>query len=325
MKVLRGLHERPAFPGGTIVAVGNFDGLHLGHQRILRCLVEKAREKGLVSLVLTFSPHPERILGGGRIAMIQTVEQRLAGIRSAGVQAVLLASFDRTFAGLTSAEFVDRVIVSSLRAKEVVVGENFRFGRSRKGDVDDLRRFGQRLGFAVSPISSAVRNGKVVSSSLIRRLLDEGRVAAANTLLGHPYEIEGRVVRGSGRGQGLGFPTANIQTPNEILPRGVYLTEADILGRFHPSITNIGYRPTFGGGGLQVEAHIFDFQATLYRRRIGLRFLRKLRGEKKHPGPERLISQVHKDIAVAHAYFEKRGTVFREAAQRHRRLTFSSS
>jgi riboflavin kinase/FMN adenylyltransferase len=207
----------------------------------------------------------------------------------------------------------------------VVVGENFRFGRSRQGDVDDLRRFGKRLGFAVSPIPSAVRNGKVVSSSLIRCLLDEGRVSAANTLLGHPYEIEGRVVRGSGRGQALGFPTANIQTPNEILPRGVYLTAADILGRLHPSVTNIGYRPTFGGGGLQVETHIFDFQTTLYRRQIRLRFFRKLRGEKRHPGPERLISQIHKDIAVAHAYFEKRGMVFREAAQKHRRLTFSSS
>lgn len=325
MKVLRGLHERPAFPGGTIVAIGNFDGLHLGHQRILRFLVEKAQEKGLVSLVLTFSPHPERVLGGGRIAMIQTLEQRLAGIRSAGVQAVLLASFDRTFAGLTSAEFVDRVIVSSLRAKEVVVGENFRFGRSRQGDVDDLRRFGQKLGFAVSPIPSAVRNGKVVSSSLIRRLLDEGRVSAANTLLGHPYEIGGQVVRGSGRGRGLGFPTANIQTPNEILPRGVYLTAADILGRSYPSLTNIGHRPTFGGGRLQVETHIFDFQGTLYRRRICLRFLRRLRGEKKYAGPAGLISQVQKDIAAAQSYFEMKGKVLTEAAPRHRRLTFSSS
>jgi len=325
MKVLRGLHERPAFPGGTVVAIGNFDGLHLGHQRILRHLVQKAREKRLTSLVLTFSPHPERVLRRGRIAMIQTLEQRLEGIRSAGVQAVLLASFDKAFAGLTPAEFVDRVIVFSLRAKEVVVGENFRFGRSRQGDVMELRRFGQKLGFSVSPILSSIRNGQVVSSSLIRRLLDEGRIAAANALLGRPYEIRGRIVRGSGRGRGLGFPTANIQTANEILPQGVFLTEADIVGHSHPSLTNIGYRPTFGGGRLQVETHIFDFRGSLYGRRIVLRFRRKLRGEKKHPGPEDLISQVNKDILAARAYFENRGTVSAEESIRHGRLTFSSS
>jgi len=318
MKVLRGLHERPGLRGGTVVAIGNFDGLHLGHQKILSCLVEKARENELISLVLTFSPHPERVLEGGRIAMIQTLEQRLVGIRSAGVQAVLLASFDQAFADLTSAEFVNRVIVSSLKAKEVVIGENFRFGRSRQGDADDLRRFGRNLGFAVNPIPSALRGGQVVSSSLIRRLLDEGRVAGANTLLGHPYEIEGRVVRGSGRGQGLGFPTANIQTPNEILPRGVFLTTADFLGFSHPSLTNIGYRPTFGDGCLQVETHIFAFQGMLYRRRIRLRFLRKLRGEKKYASPEELIRQVQKDIAAAQAYLEKRGTNFTTAAPGHR-------
>jgi riboflavin kinase/FMN adenylyltransferase len=305
------------------VAIGNFDGLHVGHQRILRILVKKAEEKGLVSLVLTFSPHPERVLESGRIAMIQTLEQRLAGIRSAGVQAVLLAAFDKAFAGLTSAEFADRVIVSSLRAKEVVVGENFRFGRFRQGDVDDLRRFGRRLGFAVSPISSSIRNGEVVSSSLIRRLLGDGNIRAANALLGRPYDIEGRVVHGSGRGRELGFPTANIQSANEILPQGVYFTEAVLSGRSHPSLTNIGHRPTFGAGRLQVEAHIFDFRGSLYRRRIGLRFLQELRGEKKHSGPEDLITQVRRDIAAARAYFDKRRAVQTREVPPHGRLTFS--
>jgi riboflavin kinase/FMN adenylyltransferase len=325
MHVLRGLHERPAFRGGSVVAIGNFDGLHLGHQRILRFLVEKARERRLISLVLTFSPHPERVLETNPVAMIQTLEQRLAGLRSAGVRAVLLASFDQAFARLTSAEFIGRVVVSSLSAKELVVGENFRFGRDRQGDVDDLRRFGQRLGFAVSPIAPAIRNGEVVSSSLIRHLLDEGRISAANVLLGRPYEIVGRVVRGAGRGRGLGFPTANIQTPNEILPQGVYLTEAEIVGRYYPSLTNIGHRPTFGGGRLQVETHVFDFQGTLYHRRIGLRFLRKLREEKKHPDPEGLVTQVREDIGIARAYFAKRGMSSAGESPGHRRLTFSSS
>lgn len=257
--------------------------------------------------------------------MIQTLEQRLAGIRTAGVRAVLLASFDPAFARLTSAEFIARVIVSGLRAKELVVGENFRFGRDRQGDVDDLRRFGQKLGFAVSLIPSAFRNGEVVSSSLIRRLLGEGRISAANNLLGRPYEIVGRVVRGAGRGRGLGFPTANIQTPNEILPRGVFITEAEIVGRSYPSLTNIGYRPTFGSGPLHVETHIFDSMGTLYHRRIGLRFLRKLREEQKHPDPKGLIIQVRKDVAAAHAYFGRRRISVKGEARGHRRLTFSSS
>jgi riboflavin kinase/FMN adenylyltransferase len=314
MKVLRGVQERPAFPEGTVVAIGNFDGLHLGHQKILRVLVDKAREMELASLVLTFSPHPERVLEGGRIGMIQTLEQRLAGLRSAGVSAVLLASFDRAFAGLTAAEFAGRVISCSLKAREVVVGENFRFGRSRQGDIDDLRRLGQKLGFAVHTVPSAVRYGVVISSSLIRRLLDEGRITSANRFLGRPYEIAGRVVRGSGRGRGLGFPTANIQPFNEILPRGVHFTVADILGRSHPSVTNIGDRPTFGGGRLEVEVHIFDFEGALYRRRIGLRFLRRIRGEKRFAEPEGLVSQVQKDLVAARAYFKKRGTALTDAA-----------
>lgn len=315
MKWFRGLQERPDYPKGTVVAIGNFDGLHLGHQRILRVLIKRAREMGLVSLVLTFSPHPERVLGRSRIGMIQTLEQRLKGIRAAGVGSVVVASFDRGLAGLTAAEFAARVIASSLGARAVVVGENFRFGRSRQGDVDDLRRLGQKLGFAVNPVPSVIRNGMIISSSLIRRLLEEGKIATANNLLGRPYEIGGRVVRGSGRGRILGFPTANVQPFNEILPRGVYLTLADILGRSHASLTNVGHRPTFGGDRLHVEVHIFDHEGPLYRRRIRLRFLRKIREEERFPDQEALVCQVRKDIAAARVYFNKSRTALPKRAR----------
>lgn len=314
MKVFRGLHDRLAFPKGTAVAIGNFDGLHLGHQRILRILVDKARETGLVSLVLTFSPHPERVLEGGRIGMIQTLEQRLAGIRAAGVHAVILASFDRAFAGLTAAEFAGRILASILRARLVVVGENFRFGKRRQGDINDLTRLGQELGFAVQPVPPVFRNGEVISSSLIRGLLNEGQIPSANAFLGRPYEIVGRVIRGCGRGQKLGFPTANVQTFNEILPMGVYFTYAKIMGRSHPSLTNIGHQPTFGGGHLRVEAHIFDFDGALYRRRISLHFLRKLREEKRFTDPEGLVSQLQKDILAARTFFRRRKTIPTNAA-----------
>lgn len=315
MKVLRGLHERPGFPGGTAVAIGNFDGLHIGHRKILRVLVDKAQKMGLVSLVLTFSPHPEKVLEGARMGMIQTLDQRMEGIRDAGVTALLLASFDRAFASLTAAEFAGRVLATGLRARVVVVGENFRFGKSRQGDIHDLSRFGRTLGFAVTPVPPAIRNGEVISSSLIRRLLNEGRIPLANRYLGRPYEIAGRVVRGCGRGRLLGFPTANVQPFNEILPKGVYFTAAEVLGHSHPSLTNIGHRPTFGGGRLQVEVHIFDFEGTLYRRGIRIRFLRRVRGEKRFTDAEEFSHQVQKDVAAARAFFWAKRAVLRDALQ----------
>jgi riboflavin kinase/FMN adenylyltransferase len=238
--------------------------------------------------------------------MIQTLKQRLQAIESIGVRTVLVASFDRDFAGLSSAEFTDRIIVSHLRAQEVVVGLNFRFGRARQGDIDDLRRFGESRGFAVTGVPPVVRSGLVVSSSLIRRRLEEGRLGQARSLLGRPYEVEGRVVRGSGRGRTLGFPTANLRTANEILPPGVFLTQAYICGRSYPAVTNIGHRPTFGGRRREVEAHILGLRRPLYRRRVVLRFFRKLRDERRYPDASRLINQVQRDIAAARAYFSRK-------------------
>ncbi|MDH4272373.1 MAG: riboflavin biosynthesis protein RibF [Candidatus Aminicenantes bacterium] len=305
MKVFHGLEERPVFPDGTALAIGNFDGLHLGHQEILRFLVDKARERKLVSLVLTFSPHPERVLGGGRTAMIQTLEQRLAGIRASGVEAVLLAGFSKAFADLSVKEFVSRIIVAGLKAKEVIIGENFRFGRGRQGDVDDLSQYGRKLGFSVHPRQAVFRNGQIVSSSRIRSLLQAGNIITANRLLGYPYLLEGRVIRGRGRGRDLGFPTANIRADNEIAPPGVHLTLAQIQGRLYPSLTNSGYRPTFGAGPAQIETYVFDFKGALYRRKIALHFLRKLRKEKRFPGADELARQIRRDVAASRLYFEK--------------------
>jgi len=235
--------------------------------------------------------------------MIQTLAQRLIQIRALGVQAVIVTPFDRRFSSLSAQEFVREIIVRSLRAKAVIVGESFRFGRNRSGTIADLRRLGSRFGFVVHPIPAVVHDGQVVSSSLIRLLLARGKIENANVLLGRPYEIEGTVIKGASRGTSLGFPTTNIQTSNEIRPGGVFLTEAQISRRKYPSVTNIGTRPTFGDRTLEIESFLFDFRLNAYRKKIRLRFLKKLRAERKFRTAQALVNQIRRDIAAAEEFF----------------------
>ena len=299
MQVVRELDFHRLFAGPTAVAAGNFDGLHLGHQKILRTLVEHARRGGLRPVVLTFSPHPERVLGRNQIAMIQTLAQRLDGFRSAGVQAVVLAPFTRAFAGLPEDDFIGRVLVGALGAREVIIGRDFRFGSGRRGGVRSLTAAGKKAGFGVHPVPPVCRGGRVVSSSRLRRLLAAGAVGEAAALLGRPYEITGRVVGGSERGRTMGFPTANLLPDNEIIPPGVFVTETLVGGQAHASVTNVGRRPTFGGGPLGVETFLLDFRGSLYRRRVGLRFIKRLRDERSFSGPGPLVDQIRRDVRAA--------------------------
>ncbi len=224
-------------------------------------------------------------------------------MQALGVQAVIVTPFDRRFSSLSGEEFVQQIIIRYLRAEAVIVGENFRFGRARSGTVADLRRLGLKFGFSIDPIPAVLYRGQVISSSVIRRLLFQGQVETANALLGRPYEIEGTVVKGASRGTSLGFPTANIQTSNEIKPAGVFLTEAQISRSKYPSVTNIGTRPTFGGHTLEIESFLFDFQLNAYRKKIRLRFLKKLRDERKFRTAQVLVKQIRRDIAAAEEFF----------------------
>jgi riboflavin kinase/FMN adenylyltransferase len=306
MVVYRGLDDPRLSPRPAAVAVGNFDGLHLGHRKILERLCAVARERGLRSLVLTFAPHPERALGRTSVRMIDTPEGRLARLRETSTDAVVVTAFDPAFARLGCRDFVERVLRDKLGAREVVVGASFRFGRNRRGGTALLKELGRGAGLRVHVVPPARVDGRVVSSTAVRRLLERGRVDDAARLLGRPYEIRGRVVCGEQRGRRLGFPTANLETASEILPEGVFITET-VRGRgVHPSLTSIGTNPTFGPHALSVETLLVGFRGSLYGAEVAVRFLRKLRPTRAFPNAEALAARIRKDCEEARAWFGAR-------------------
>ncbi len=306
MLVYRGLDDRRLSPRPSAVAVGNFDGLHVGHRRILSRLCGLAERKGLRSLVLTFAPHPERALGRSSVRMIETPESRLERFRETCVDAVVVTAFDRAFSRLGCRDFIDDVLRGKLGAREVVVGQGFRFGRGRRGGTELLERLGRQAGLRVTAVPPARVAGRPVSSTAIRRLLEGGRVDEAARLLGRPYEIRGRIVAGTRRGRRLGFPTANLETKNEILPEGVFITETVLRGRAYPSLTSIGTNPTFGPNPLSVETLLIDFRGSLYRAETVVRFLRRLRPTKAFASPAALAARIGRDCEEARAWFAGR-------------------
>jgi len=310
MKIYRSLDAVPDFPRKTVLAVGNFDGLHLGHRKILSRLLREAADKDCLSGVLTFSPHPERIFGSEKISMIQTLDQRLEGIAGLGVDLILVAPFNSEFARLSGKDFVYKVLVKKLRARSVIVGPDFRFGKGRRGDIPTLRKFGKRLWLDVLVVPPVRKKSLVVSSSAIRELLKLGHIGAANQLLGRPYDIEGEVVRGEARGRSLGFPTANIETQNEIIPKGVFVSLVEIDGKRRRSLTNAGNRPTFPSDPgpcrpFMIEAHILDFKKNIYGSAVKLFFLKKIRDERTFHDAAELAARIRKDLEDARRYFEK--------------------
>jgi len=307
MVVYYGLDDPRLSPRPSAVAVGNFDGLHLGHRKILSRLCDLAGRRGLRSLVLTFEPHPERALGKRSVRMIDTPDQRLARLRETCVDAVAVIPFDRTFAGLDSPAFIQGVLRDGLGALEVVVGRGFRFGHDRRGDIALLRRLGRTAGLGVHVIAPAVLGGLTVSSTAIRSLIAHGRVEEAARLLGRPYEICGRVVPGKGRGRLLGFPTANLDTLNEILPEGVYISETVRAGRAHRSVTSIGTNPTFGPHPLSVETLLLDYRGSLYGATIAVRLHRRIRPPRAFADADALAAGIRRDLELARAWFTRRG------------------
>jgi riboflavin kinase/FMN adenylyltransferase len=297
-----------AFPTGRepiCATIGNFDGVHLGHQAILASVIGAAKSRSAPSLLITFDPHPLAVVAPSRgPKLLQTRRQKLETLEATGLDGMLILPFDRELAALTGEEFFGAYLASRIRFATVHVGSNFRFGRARGGDIRLLQSIGTQLGFSVVAVPPVTVGGETVSSSAIRTAIEVGDVDLARAQLGRPFAVTGEVVHGDGRGRSIGFPTANVAVDNETVPRrGVYITETAVLGSRFPSITNVGVRPTFGGTTLAVESHLLDFDEDLYGERVEVRFLARLRDESKFADAAELADQLARDHAAATSYF----------------------
>jgi riboflavin kinase/FMN adenylyltransferase len=288
-----------------VVAIGNFDGVHLGHQAILSTAIRQAREAGGSAVAYTFRPHPRAVLNpGANIPLLLTYDEKLEILSGLGLDAVVEEPFSREFSSRTPERFFTESLIQGIGARAVVVGYDFAFGRERGGDLDGLRALCEGHGVkltVVQPVSApGGPDSGVVSSSRIRKLLLEGDVASAAKLMGRQFFYRGKVIRGDGRGRKLGFPTANLRIEDKLaLPHGVYVTRAG----GQPSVTNVGVRPTFGEGlPLLVETHLLDRSADLYGSVLEVRFVSRLRDERKFDGIESLKAQIAADIAAARRY-----------------------
>ncbi len=305
MHVYNGLGTYPGQARPVVATVGNYDGVHRGHQKILRGVLERSRDRALRSLLITFEPHPLAIVAPERRPpLLMTRGQKLDHLEALGLDAVLILPFDARLAALSGEEFFGELGRRGVALAELRVGENFRFGHGRSGDLPLLQRIGRELGFDVDAVAPELVDGEPVSSSRVRAAVSDGDVERAQLLLGRPFELTGEVVRGDGRGRELRCPTANLAVDNELLPGGgVYITETTVLGARHASVTNVGVRPTFGRDALTVETHLLDFEGNLLRKRIAVRFLGRLRDEMKFNGIGELADQIARDIAAATAFF----------------------
>src|SRR6202521_297326 len=289
----------------TVLSVGNFDGLHLGHQMILRMVVARARATALTAAAITFDPHPMKLLQPERAPlMIETLSQRLAGIEQIGLDAVLVLRFDRALSLLPPEDFLQRILMERMHVAAILVGANFRFGHCGAGDVRLLAQFGKEHGFDVETISPVEVEGIVVSSTAVRNAIAEGRVGEVVPLLGHPFLLAGEIRPGAGRGRTILFPPLNTGPAQELLPRlGVYAPERVVKGNIFQSVTNVGTRPPFDGQGVPVESHLFGFDEQISGGAMEVRFHTRLRDERKFSGPEELREQIARDITAAREYF----------------------
>lgn len=294
----------------TVVTLGVFDGLHLGHQLIMQTVTERAHAVGAVPTAITFDPHPRAVLHPQDAPpLLQTFDQKIEAFSMLGLEQTIVIRFTREFAQVKAEDFLRDIVAERLQAKEVYLGRGFAFGRNREGNFALLKRVSKELGFRAEEVPEVQFRGQRISSSRIRKLLAEGRVNLARRMLGRPYGVEGRVVRGQERGRTLGFPTANLHPQNRVIPRnGIYVTATLIEGAWRRSITNVGTRPTFEAQAEpSVETYVMNWAGDLYGDVLRVRFLYRLRDEKRFSAVEDLKRQIAYDVRRATHYFERGG------------------
>lgn len=306
-RVCRSQEDVGSPPLRAVVTVGNFDGVHRGHQDLIRKVVVRARKFGGEAWAVTFHPHPSKVLAPEHApALLTTLEQRLELLAALGLDATLVLPFNHEFAQLSPREFVSEILREKLAARVVYVGPNFRFGHRAAGDVSVLAELAREFEFELEVVPPVNFRGQIVSSTLIRHLVAEGGVERAARLLGRPFTLTGAIEPGAGRGRQIGVPTLNLAPQQECLPaRGVYITET-LFGRHtYPSATNIGLRPTFGGEHQVVESHLLGFTETVTEGSLETRFYRRLRAETKFPSPDALRVQIQRDLERTRQFFNR--------------------
>ncbi len=307
MRVIRGLHNLHAEHRGCVATIGNFDGIHLGHQAVFAALKNKGRELGLPTTVITFEPHPQEFFAPACApARLTRLREKLKVLREAGIERVMLLEFGSGLAAMPAADFVRQVLVEGLGVHYLFVGDDFRFGQGRTGDIDFLRQCGSQQGFAVESMATFAVGDERVSSTRVREALMRGDLETAQLCLGRPYSICGRVVHGDGRGRQIGFPTANIGLHRKASPlHGVFAVRVHGLGGQPLSaVANLGNRPTVGGERRYLlEVHLFDFDRSLYGTHLEVEFCKRLREERRFDSFEQLRQQIERDAREARSFF----------------------
>ncbi|MGI8786989.1 MAG: bifunctional riboflavin kinase/FAD synthetase [Pyrinomonadaceae bacterium] len=309
MKIFHGT-ENANISRPTVLTLGVFDGLHLGHQKIMQTVVERAQKINAVPTAITFDPHPRSVLyPESAPPLLQTLDQRLAALEVLGIKQAIVIRFSKDFAAQEAETFLREIVHDRLQAREVYLGKGFEFGKNRGGNIELLRKMSAELDFAADEVDEVRLNNQRISSSKIRELLKDGKVNRARRMLGRPYGVEGVIIRGDRRGHTIGFPTANLKPKNRVIPRyGVYATATLIGEKWRRGITNIGVRPTFGDEAEpSIETYVFDFDGDLYGDVLRVRFLHRIRDEKKFGGIEELKAQIEKDSTHALNYFKRLG------------------
>ncbi|HEX2965216.1 MAG TPA: bifunctional riboflavin kinase/FAD synthetase [Syntrophorhabdaceae bacterium] len=310
MKIFESLSNIEKFPN-PVLTIGNYDGIHIGHQEIIRRVVAKAKEMSGTPMLMTFNPHPLSVLKpDSYIRLITPLHLKKKLIKSLGIEVMLILPFDTQFQDLPPEMFVQRVLSEKIGVKWIYVGYDFKFGKNGKGTVDTLKDLSKVYNFESDVVQAIQINGERVGSNAIRKLIMEGDVEKAGQFLGRPHMIEGTVVKGENRGKHMGFPTINLDTFFELVPKnGVYVTEVELKGKSKPAVTNIGYNPTFGGKKFLMETHILDFSGNLYGKEVMIYFHKRIRQEMKFSGMEELKQRIAGDIATAREYFQNNGSL----------------